>query len=566
MLRSTFTGINIANTGIGIAQRQLDVTAHNISNANVDGYSRQRYINSAFPAQGWNIQFVSPLRGKEGNGVESLSLDQIRDIFLDRQFRNEQTKSTYWETRSQAMYYIEDVFNSIDSNSLDGVMASFFSALQELSKNSTDEAVRTNVVSQAKRLTDVFHTYDRQLTALMEQQNFMLIEKVKHTNLLLTQLASLNDNIFRFELGGSIANDLRDRRALILDELSSLMDISYEYVPFDPPMYNIYGLELSQLKVYAGGFVGENHEDNLLIQHFDAYPLKLQRLETGENDIYDYIVENENEFDPPFVYIVLTGPDADLEGVDLYNDVDLDVGGKRLTPGEVEGYHGGLLESYLNIRDGRGVDLEKAGIPYFLNELNRMVEHFVSAFNDIHSGSFNIVDNDRDLNGAYTMPFGGGGSRSGVLFFDDNSLTARTIRLSDDILESAFNIAASSLEVNLDPEGHVQTGNNEIVLDLIRKIKENMVPGLDNSIEGFYKNFLGIVASEAASSNGMRSAQDILLHGIHTQRTAISSVSEDEEMTNMIRFQHAYNAASRCITTIDEMLDRLINATGRVGL
>jgi flagellar hook-associated protein 1 FlgK len=97
-------------------------------------------------------------------------------------------------------------------------------------------------------------------------------------------------------------------------------------------------------------------------------------------------------------------------------------------------------------------------------------------------------------------------------------------------------------------------------------IKEGIIEGLDNSLEGFYKNYLGLVASETASSNSMKSSQEILLHGIHTQRTAVSSVSEDEEMTNMIRFQHAYNAASRCITTIDEMLDRLINATGRVGL
>ena len=549
-MRSTFASINIANTGLNIAQRQIDVTAHNIANANVDGYSRQRYINSAMPAQGYRVQFTPPLRGKEANGVESLSLDQIRDIFLDRQFRNEQTKSTYWDTRSSAMYYVEDVFNSIDSNSLDGVMAAFFSAMQELTKNATDEAVRTNAVAQAKKMIDVFHTYDRQLTALMEQQNFMLIEKVKHTNLLLDQLATLNDNIFRFEMGGSIANDLRDKRALILDELSSLMDVAYEYVPFEPPMYNIYGLELSQLKVYAGDSVGEEFENNLLIRHFDAFHLVLEEVGDGDNVIYDNLIELGGEFDPPFVNVYLSyGEDQDGEshnGVRL-SAIDPDTGEG------IEGYHGGLLQSYLDIRDGKGENMERTGIPFFLGELNRMVEHFVTAFNAVHQDG-------------WTMPYDGGTSDAGIDFFNAESLTARTIALSEEILASSFNIAASSEPVTIDAEGHSQTGNNEIALRLIKEIKEGIIEGLDNSIEGFYKNFLGTVASEAAASNGMRSAQEVLLNGIHTQRTAISSVSEDEEMTNMIRFQHAYSAASRCITTIDEMLDKLINGTGRVGL
>jgi flagellar hook-associated protein 1 FlgK len=546
-MRSTFGSMNIAVTGLNIAQRQIDVTAHNISNANVAGYSRQRYINNAVPAQGYRVQFTSPLRGKEGNGVESLSLDQIRDIFLDRQFRNEQTKSTYWEARSNSMYYIEDVFNSIDSNSLDGVLASFFSAIQELSKNSTDEAVRTNVVAQAKKMVDVFRVYDRQLTDLMEQQNFMLREKVKHTNQLLDQMSSLNESIFRFEMGGSIANDLRDRRALLLDELSSLMDISYEYVPFEPPIFNIYGLELSQLKVYAGGFVGEDYEENLLVKHRDSFHLIMQELDDGDNELYDEMRELEGEFDPPFVNIYLSGGIApeDQDG-DTHN-------GKKLVPGEVEGYYGGLLQSYIDIRDGNGTDEDRIGIPFFLKELNRMVYSFVEAFNIIHREG-------------YTMPYGGGTSDTGVDFFDDDMRTARTIALSEEILASSFNIAASTNDVILDPEGHSQTGNNEIALRLIREIKEGLIDGLDNSIEGFYKNFLGLVASETAAANGMKASQEILLHGIHTQRTAVSSVSEDEEMTNMIRFQHAYNAASRAITTIDEMLDKLINGTGRVGL
>ncbi|MDR1692664.1 MAG: flagellar hook-associated protein FlgK [Oscillospiraceae bacterium] len=561
MFRSTFTGINISTQGLGVAQRQLDVTSHNLANANVTGYSRQRYITQASPPKGWNTQFSSPERGKVGGGVETLSLDQIRDVFLDRQFRSEQTSTKYWETRSDSMYYIEDVFNSIDSNSLDGVLASFFASLQELSKNSTDEAVRTNVVSQAKKIVDVFHVYDQQLTDLMEQQNYQLHEKVSHTNNLLAQVAALNDSIFRFELGGSVANDLRDQRANILDELSSLIDISYEEVSSVPPIYNIYGLELTQLKVAAGNDV--NNDDAILIRHDDYYMLKLDSIDYGggDNEIYDQLEplpdsEDSSPFAMPFYKIYLSGSEdtPNYEGT-MY---DGEHNGIELAPGDdLPGYTGGLLQSYLDIRDGVGsADGESGviGIPYFLKELNRFVENFTLAFNDIH-------------NQGYTYPTGiGGYSDTMVDFFNPEFTTARTIQLSDAILTSSFNIAASTESVTLDAEGHAQTGNNEIVLQLIQKLKEGVIEGLNNSAEGFYKNFLGIIASEASESNGMLSEKEVLLNGIQTQRTSVSSVDEDEEMTSMVRFNHAYNASARCITTIDEMLEKLINGTGRVGL
>lgn len=522
--------MNIANRGLFVAQRQLDVTGHNIANENVDGYSRQRYVTSAVDPRGYHLQFAPTERGKVGGGVETLSLDQIRDLFLDRQFRNEQTKTTYWNTRSNAMYYVEDVFNSIDSNSLDGVMSSFFAGLQELSVNPTDEAIRTNVSAQAKKMVDVFHMYHTQMTDLMTQQDFNLVEQTKHSNELLDRLASLNDNIFKFELGGSVANDLRDERALILDELSGMMDISYTEVSFEPPMYSMYGRELTQLKVYAGPNAAEDYDDLLLVSHKESF-----HLETREESGFNEIADNE---EPPVA----------LHNIYLASGV-------KLSPDEIDGYSGGQLQSYIDIRDGSTFD--KTGIPYFLEQINTLVRTFVTEFNTIHNQGF-------------TMPFsntkGSSDSSTGVDFFDPDGLTARTVALSEDILTSSFNIAASTEFVTVDAEGHLQTGNNLNVLALIKGIKErNDLPDI-GSIEGFYKNFLGELASEAASANNMDSSQNVLLESIHSQRVSVSGVDEDEEMTNLIKFQHAYNASARTITTMDEMLDKLINGTGRVGL
>lgn len=528
-LRSTFYGLNTANSGLFMAQRQLDVTGHNIANANVKGYSRQRYATAAVDPAYYGPQFASPERGKPGQGVQSLSLDQIRNVFLDQQFREQQTKTSYWETRSGTMYYVEDVFNSIDQNSLDGVLQSFFNSMQELSKNPFDEAVRTNMVSEAKRLTSIFNLYNDQLTTLMAQQNSNMVEEAKHTNDILHQIANLNDNILRFEMGGSIANDLRDKRNLLLDELSTMMDITYTNLPFDPPHYNMYGIEQTQLNIYAGRTAGD--ENLLLVSHKEYFELLIEE-EEGFNDVM-----GDSELTEPFYRLYLAS-------------------GVMLSPDEIEEYTGGILQSYMDLRDGDTA--ENIGIPYFIKELNRLVETLVTEFNSIHGAG-------------YTMPYSNqtssSGSVTGVDFFNAEGLTARTISLSEDILLSAFNIACSSETVTRDTDENLQTGNNENILALIKGIAErNDFDELGGSINTFYKTFLGTLASETSQANGTVASHEVLLTSIQAQRESVSGVDEDEEMTNMIRFQHAYNAAARCITTIDEMLDKLINSTGRVGL
>lgn len=557
-MRSTFHGLNIANMGLFTAQKQIDVSSHNVSNTNTVGFSRQRFVTSAVDPAGYLNQFAPMGRGQVGGGVGTLSLDQIRDRFLDMQYRTESAKSSYWSTRSETMYYVEDIFNGVDSAGLDTIMSEFANSLQELSKNPTDEAIRTNVVAQAKKMIDAFHMYHDQLSELMTQQNSNMVQQAKHVNEILGNIASLNNNIQKFELGGSVANDLRDQRNLLLDELSTFMDITYTEVSHDPPVFNIYGIELTQLNVYVGVNSGEDYADRLLVTHDIA-----GRLDYGvdENDEVettydDNEVANANE-------IILNGlsivsPDeTSTDFYDLIND-------------EESGLRNGILLSYLNLRDGTGIEDQPQGIPYFITQLDAMVAKLVEEFNNIHSNGYTAP---------FTNPNGDDSSHSGVNFFDAEGLTAKTIALDAEILMSAFNIAASGVDldglvydetVTMDPDGHANTGNNLNALELYKVLRgtteDQQLEEGDDSFEGFFKNFLGNLASEVALSNNMRDAQEVLLTSIDTQRLSIMSVSEDEEMSDLIRFQHAYNASARCITTMDEALDKLINGTGRVGL
>jgi flagellar hook-associated protein 1 FlgK len=139
--------------------------------------------------------------------------------------------------------------------------------------------------------------------------------------------------------------------------------------------------------------------------------------------------------------------------------------------------------------------------------------------------------------------------------------------------DNPYLIAASSEAVYVGGvgEAHAETGNNENALNLILRVKEsiNIVDSEGvamGSFEGFYRSFLSSMATTVAHANEMTESYYVNVDSLESQRVSVSGVSIDEEMTNMIRFQHAYSASARTITAMDEALDILINRTGRVGL
>jgi len=532
-MRSTFYGLNIGTKGLFVAQRQLDVTGHNIANTNTVGYSRQRFVTEAVPPPGYKQQFAPISKGQVGAGVETMSLDQIRDRFLDRQFRQEQTKANYWQTKSNALYYIEDVFNGEQDASLVGIMGSFFNAVQELTKNPMDEAIRTNLIQEARKMIDVLNSNYTQLKDLMYQQDYALSQQAGAINDISQKITDLNDNIFRYEQSGQVANDLRDARNLLIDELSTIANIQYREV--GTGKYNIYGIELTTMEIDIG------IDNEPLIVHKD-----FRRLAAVQDFDENYVIETmEPAATPEELLHMLYFEDSDVFGP----------GGDML---EVSG---GKIKGYLDIRDGNEKDNQ--GIPYFVAQLDTLVNALVYEFNEVHRQGWTMPFTDKD-----GLPWE---SRDGILFFDEDGVTAATIKLSEDILLSGFNIAASSQLVErvrdpIDGTWHFNTGNNEIALRLISDVRERNDIDVIGSFEGFYKSFLSELASEVGHAKQMDISEQVLVDSLESQRLSVMGVSIDEEMTHLVRFQHAYNAAARTITSMDDLLDVLINRTGRAGL
>ncbi len=488
-MSSLFYGLEIAKTGLSVSQQGISLTGHNIANANTVGYTRQRIIqNSIDPSNG--LTRISKVnKGTIGGGVEITMIDQIRSDYLDRQYRHENATLGNYTTKAEELDYIETVINELSNNGLKTSMADFFKSLSEFSGDPVNDEFRTSVQQNAQKMIESFHHYYNQLTGLQDTYNENMRVTVTDVNDLLKSIASYNEQISSYELSGEQANDLRDKRNLLLDDLSQLINIDY-HVDAD-----------NHLIVECEGVQLVNHTNTKLLTT-SADPT------TGLYDIY------------------YEGTTTDFN------------------------YTDGKLMGYKNLRDGS--TSSNIGIPYIINNLNRLARSLAEEFNAIHETG-------------HTKPIDTAPSKTGVDFFEVppggyDDITAGNLSLSAAVLTSVRNIAASSVTVTA-----TNSGNNEIALTLAELSSRT-----DMADVGNFEEYLHSVAVElgiaSSTAETLSTSQQAIVDNLAERKESISGVSLDEEMVQMMTYQHAYSAASRVLSALDEALEILINRTGKVGL
>lgn len=497
---SSFFGLEIARRALFTSQKAINVTGHNIANANTKGYTLQRVISAAVDPDIGGTRFLSPAKDLVGCGVTIQTIEQVRNTYLDRQYRKENSARGEWEVKSQELSNIEMFFDEASDSSITSAISRFIASLNELSKTPDGKEQRTNLLQNGIILAETFNHYHSTVKTFQSEQNRAVKDTVTQINDIVRSIASLNGQIERFEIGGNRANDLRDKRNLLLDDLSKLVNItSYEDSDGN------FTIEISN-KILL-----EHNTYNLLEVEESTYnPV------TGEYDLYTVKWGHDNE------------------NVEISS---------------------GTLKGYIDIRDGDSID--SFGIPYFIENLNTLARTLTEQINEVHSAG-------------YTLPHESNGNTSinGIDFFatptdeygNPMSVTAENISINEDVLNNIFNITASSVEISGDSE----MGNNHIVLDMVSLFDRNDIPNI-GGINSFFRGMLAELGVETSYSINKYEGQAALVDNIDYNRMSVSGVSVDEEMTNLVRYQHSYAAAARMITAIDEALDILINKTGLVG-
>ncbi|HPL54024.1 MAG TPA: flagellar hook-associated protein FlgK [Bacillota bacterium] len=488
-MRTTFGSISIATSGLFVSQRSLDVTSHNISNSNTEGYSRQIALQKAtMPSYG------DPT-GVVGTGVETYDIIRMRSSYLDVKYWGQNKTYREWNIKAEQLETLEGVFNEPSNTGIRVVMDEFFTALEELSKKPGDATCRVAVVEKANTLTTTINRNGYELINSIRDANFAVMNKVSEINSLTEQIANLNKHIFNFELGGHKANDLRDQRSVLIDKLSSVINITVAEIP--GPNGNNY------LDIKIGGIT--------LIDHINYNTLTTQdEVKPGITDLGGGKISK-------VVWAGVTDQEVRIES--------------------------GELRGLLDVRDGDGEGFNYRGVPYYLKKLNEFARCFTASFNEQHKQGVDLA-----------------GNQGQNLFYDAgaSSVNCISFRVNPDIVKDPNKIAASDQQ-----NGESNNGNILILIGL-RNEKE-MFNSLKGTPDDFIKSLLSALAVDSNQAKRMTANSQALVDQTENRRLSESGVSLDEEMANMVKFQQAYNASARMITTLDGILDTTINKLGLAG-
>lgn len=547
-MSGSFFGLNTAVRGLFTAQKHLDVINHNINNVNTPGYSRQKAAQVAgtpYPLPG--------ITGMIGTGSEIVSINRIRDEYLDYKYWSENKAYGEWLVKMELLMDMEVTFNEPSESGFTTIMNEFFNGLQELVKDPSSAPVRALVQQNGVTLAKYFNSIAIHFEKLQADIDQRVRIKVEQINSIAEQIQKLNKQIYTAELDGSIANDLRDRRTLLVDELSAIVNIeAYEVTTGVMPD----GKPEKHFVVTING--------KALVDHFHVSKLKLTRrdetMRLNEEDIpdlYEISWEDGNKFEAK----------------------------------------GGELKGYIDIRDGNdgmvGIDGTRTspgfkGIPFYIRQMNEFVRIFAMAFNEgyIDVIGDGVIDPGEDGTGhadGYGLDPDGDGPlpvATGIRFFtmigDDGKpmdsisfiggaadaagivdryrqLTAKNFTVGGDVLEDYNCIAASDVED--------EAGNMNLVSKLV-EMRHDTRMFAEGAPEDFMKSLIATLGIDSQQAVRHSENRKNIIKQVENRRLADSGVSLDEEMADMVRYQHAYNAAARMIVTMGEIYDTLINRLG----
>ena len=546
-MRSTFYGLEIARSGLYTSQNELNVTGHNIANVDTLGYTRQRLNTASLAPVSMNVQYALDTKSSTGRGVEALTVDQVRNLFTDAKYREEANATGYWNTRMKEFYMVEQLYNSVlettsTSSSIDTALTGFKTALDSLVEEPSSLESRTNLMIKAMQLTETFQYVYGKLEDQHENLNNSIAVTVGQINDIAQSIANLNRQIHGYELSGAKANDLRDSRNLLLDKLSGLVDIEY------------YENSQGYLTVTIGG--------RALVNGVERNELAVNPQ--GADNQMD-VMANADIIRKQYSVVWADG-----------------MGNPSKNPDDAALIQSGALKAYLDLRDGTGE--ETYGVPYVASQLNELARKIAKEINEVHAQGYTLPFTEADALGATaglpSSTLADGTvyypSTTGINFFqvdkgDYSKITAGNFAVSTDIQKNVYLIAASSerltVEGQLNDDGtlNMQRGNANNLKNIAALFSQKDATGNPDNYSSQLKLLVTNVGTQQEKIETMEGAQQTRIASIVAQRASESSVSIDEEITNMIRFTHAYNANARIMTAMDEELDTLINKMGTVG-
>lgn len=610
---STFFGLTIASSGLNAYQVALNTTANNISNVQTDGYTRQVANRTAS-----NAIRVYAKYGTAGTGVTTTSVKQVRNQYYDTKYWYNQSSVGLYETRLDYLQQIENYF--IDDDSAKGfstILNTLFNDIDTLKNNASDANVRQQFIGSAQNLATYFTSVAGGLSEIQRTVNDEVKATVLNINAIAEKVATLNNQINVIEIQGGYANELRDQRALLIDELSAIVPTEAEEVPVTNSNYPDMPTGATYYTVKIGG--------QTLVDTYNYYELECVAREEKVNQsdiegLYDIKwASTGNTFAAGSAYmsgslkalfdirdgnngenftgtcnvlnasqLKVTNPSlTTIEELTLPEEGALTINGQQYAyesftyetdaDGNITSYTFNLKQA-LTVQEQEkvsnrytevGASVDAMGIPYYMAQMNQFLRSFAAEFNE-------ILQSGEDLNGNktdYYAFFTGTDTVTGEEFVF-NGLDKNGIAGTGSLVDSYYKLTASNICVasicQKDPTLVATTtditGTGGVdaydLIEQLAKLKSDVVLYRGGTADGFLKCMISDISIDTQEATIFYQNYSNIETVIDTQRMSISGVDEDEEALDLVKFQNAYNLSSKMISVMTEIYDRLILETG----
>lgn len=620
---STFSGIELGKRSIMAHTDAISTAGHNISNANTEGYSRQRVQLKEFDPL-YRPDLERPERaGMIGQGIDVQSITRIRDEMLDQRITAQQNQESYWDTRSKYYMMIEQIYNEPDEVSVRSNMDKFWESWQELSINPESQAARQAVVTRGESLSDSIKSKWENLMGVGSLINSDIDSTVKQINSYANQIAAVNSEIVRSRGVGDNPNDLLDRRDLLVDKLSKLANITTDRRDPDEFMVHLDGKVLVQGGVarnfdlvsltdnngyeklvwadtredasVSGGTLGalielrdvdvrnEIQSLNTMTMNFSDLVNDVHRNAYGANNVtgLDFFTQHS------FVENVNGNFDRNGDGVLDHSYIFRFTGTTTLNPQEQIGFEGVMtfsgpsgnvqvpyhptdtVETVINrINDSNGE------VKAYLDRNNNLVLKGTTAQN-VENPDF-VIRHVED-SGFFLTGYSGILAASGA----DGAYDFARADAVDSLAGAQFAVSpvlnpAGYIEVNgvikndvksvaaafRDDSGNVNAGDGRAAVEIASIRNTKVMIGHERTLDDYFADSVTNVGLKGEQSENNLKSHMAIMDDLRTMRDSISGVNIDEELSDIIKFQHGYNAAAKFVTIWDSLIDTVINRLG----
>lgn len=546
---SLFGSLYVGVSGLQTANNALNTTAHNMSNLDTEGYTRQQVAQGTRTYVTISKDTVTNWK-QLGLGVNYSQTRQVRDYFYDLNYRRESGRSAFYDVTVNALEEIENIMGeSGDGHEFSEALSNLWTAVQELSKDPTSAVNQNLFVTRSQEFITKASAVYTSLCEYQDNMNRTVQTEVNNINTYAQQIQALNEQIVKIEAGGvEHANDLRDQRNYLLDKLAELGNISY-----NEDTFGYVSVKFENVDLVKGGIVNEMalYEDTETGFYTPYWKLLAEYTidDKGRKVVSEESIKNAKVFD-------LTKEISSEWNTDIgsLKSTLLARGDHRATYNELNDINkdGEYEEGWYNTNIAQSVVMNvQAEFDQLINAVVTKINGILADAADRESALNPGSDYMRDENGDPYQLF--------RMQNDELGWTVRNLLINSDLRQNpallSFRLADHS-EDNVTTEALKAAFEEEIY---------HLNPNVQTPVNfvDYYKNLVAQVANNGSVARQIQDSQTVTTDALSYAREQVTGVSSDEELTNMIMYQNAYNASSRYINVVNEMLEHILSTLGR---